>query len=145
MSARHDAGLSAVARVRSVRETDSRIGLQPALGEQRAAQARVDELRTRLNAADSFAAGSAGSFVSLRHSLEVLGSVLITAEAERNQASTISEAALSRWHQDKARLAAIEMLLERRADARREEANRREARDLDDISVQRWLRQEAHR
>ncbi|RNL62655.1 hypothetical protein EFK50_12930 [Nocardioides marmoriginsengisoli] len=145
MSARHDAGLAAVARVRGVRETDSRIGLQTALGEQRSAQARVDELRARVDAADAFESGPAATFLALRQSLEVLGGILGTAEAERNQAATISEAALARWHQDKSRLGAIEMLLERRAAARREEAGRREARDLDDLAAQRWLRREAGR
>lgn len=43
MSARNqgDAGMRAVARVRAVREQDSRIGLQQALREQRAHEERV--------------------------------------------------------------------------------------------------------
>ncbi|RNL80240.1 flagellar FliJ family protein [Nocardioides marmorisolisilvae] len=135
-----DAGLLAVARVRRVRETDSRIGLQTALAEQRAAQKRVDDLRRRLHDADRFAAGSAADFVALRGSLQVLGMVLLAAVEELDQTRTISAAALEAWQRDRAKLAAIEGLLERRLAARRTEAARGEARELDDLATQRWLR-----
>jgi flagellar FliJ protein len=135
-----DAGLDAVARVRRVRETDSRVGLQTALAEQRVAQARVDELRRRLHSADRFAAGSATEFVALRGSLQVLGMVLLAAVEELDQTRTISAAAVDAWQRDRARLAAIEGLLERRAAARRTEVARGEARELDDLATQRWQR-----
>jgi len=135
-----DAGLLAVARVRRVRETDSRIGLQTALAEQRDAQKRVDDLRRRLAAANQFAAGPAVDFVALRASLEALGMVLIAAVDELDQARTISAASLVAWQGDRAKLAAIEGLLERRADARRTEVARSEARELDDLATQGWLR-----
>src|SRR5690242_20135330 len=135
-----DAGLLAVARVRRVRETDSRIGLQKALAEQRTARARVEDLRTRLQAADQFATGSTNDFVALRGSLEILGMVLVTAVEELEQTRTISDAALDAWQRDRARLAAIEGLLERRSAARRTEVARSEARELDDLATQRWLR-----
>jgi flagellar FliJ protein len=137
---RRAAGLQAVARVRAVRETDSRIGLQTALAEQRDAQDRVDLLRSRIERAGVFRAGSAEEFLTVRRSLEVLGTALLAAEVDRDRAATISEAALGRWHVDRARLDAIEMLLERRAAARRTELARHEARELDDIAGQRWLR-----
>lgn len=145
MSARREAGLAAVARVRSVRESDSRIGLQTALAEQRARQARVDEVRGRIDRAHGFEVGSAAEFLALRSSLAVLGDALVSAVADRDQAATISEAALARWHADKARLEAIEMLLERRAAARRAEVARHEAHDLDDIAAQRWQRARVQR
>ncbi|MFL6160186.1 MAG: flagellar FliJ family protein [Marmoricola sp.] len=135
-----DAGLLAVARVRRVRETDSRIGLQTALAEQRAAQKRVDDLRRRIFVADRFASGSAADFVALRGSLEVLGMVLLAAVDELDQARNISAASLDSWQRERARLAAIEGLLERRAAARRTESARSEARELDDLSTQHWLR-----
>ena len=135
-----DAGLLAVARVRRVRETDSRIGLQTALAEQRDAQKRCDDLRRRLTAADQFAAGSAADFVALRGSLQVLGMVLLAAVDELDQTRTIAAAALEAWKRDRAKLAAIEGLLERRATARRTEVARSEARELDDLATQRWLR-----
>ena len=136
----HDAGLLAVARVRRVRETDSRIGLRTALAEQRAAQERLDELRRRLRAADQFEAGATSDFVTLRGSLEVLGMVLVAAVEELHQTRTISTAALEAWKRDRARLAAIEGLLERRAVVRRTEVARSESRELDDLATQRWQR-----
>lgn len=135
-----DAGMLAVARVRRVREADSRIGLQTALAEQRAAQARVEEIQRRLRAANTFMDGSTDEFVAVRASMQVLGMVLLAATEERDRAGTISVAALDAWHQDRARLEAIEGLLERRAATRRTEAERSERRELDDLAGQRWLR-----
>lgn len=137
-----DAGMRAVARVRGVRESDSRVGLQTALRESRSAQTTVDTLRGQIEEASGFATGSAAEFLALRTSLTALGEVLLTAEGHRDEARTISEAAYARWQQDKARLSAIEMLLERRAADRRAERDRAEARELDDIAAQRWLRNE---
>lgn len=143
MSTAQDAGLQAVARVRNVRETDSRIGLRTAWQETRAAQHRVDDLRGQLEKADDFSTGSAASFLTLRNSLQVLGDVLIAAESERDSSQLISDTAYARWQLDRTRLAAVENLLERRAAARRAEADRQEARELDDIATQRWLREQA--
>ena len=58
---------------------------------------------------------------------------------------TISEAAYAAWELDRARLAAVEALIERRLAARRAEVARREARDLDEMAVQRWQRNETER
>ena len=140
MNHAHDAGLTAVARVRGVRETDSRLGLSTALAETRAAQAEVDALRLRMAGANTFQAGSAGEFLALRTSLEVLGDRLVAAEQARDAARLISDAAHDRWQHDKSRLSAVESLLDRRAAARRAEVARAEARELDDIAAQRWLR-----
>jgi flagellar export protein FliJ len=138
----HDAGMLAVARVRSVREQDSRIGLQQAIGEQRAHEQRAADLRQRLEGSCAFDAGSAGSFLALRTSLDALGGALRTAEDETATSRRISEAAYDRWQLDRARLAAVELLIERRTAARRAELARRDARDLDEIAVQLWQRRE---
>lgn len=138
--ARHDAGMHAVARVRAVREQDSRIGLQQALRELRQHEAQVTSLRGRIDRSSVFATGSAASFLALRASLDALGEVLRNAEADRDASRTVSESAYARWQQDKSALSAVESLLERRARARRAEEARREARDLDEIAVQRWTR-----
>ena len=135
-----DAGLRAVGRVRGVREQDSRIGLQQAIGEQRANEERALELRRRLEGATEFGTGPSGSFLALRASLDALGTVLRTAEEETAASRRISEAAYARWQVDRARLSAVEVLVERRAEARRSEAARREARDLDEIAAQLWQR-----
>ena len=138
-----DAGLRAVARVRSVREQDSRIGLQQAIKEQRVHEVRAAEARHRIENAGTFAAGSAASFLALRASLDALGQVLRSAEEEAGTSRTISEAAYGRWQQDKAGLAAVELLLERRAELRRVEDARREARDLDEVAALMWQRRGA--
>lgn len=140
MSARHDAGLRAVGRVRAVREQDSRLGLQQAIREQRAHEREVAELRARMEQRTPFASGSTGSFLTLQASLAAVGTALRAAETQKAASRTISETAYGRWQQDKARLAAVELLLERRAAERRADAARREARDLDDLAVQRWSR-----
>lgn len=143
MSVVEDAGLRAVARVRKVRETDSRIGLRTAWQETRTAQHRVDELRDQLERASDFSSGPAATFLALRQSLELLGDALIAAEDARDACMLISDTAYARWQLDRSRLAAVENLLERRAAARRDEAERKEARELDDIAAQRWLRASA--
>jgi flagellar FliJ protein len=138
-----DAGMRAVARVRAVREQDSRIGLRQALLEQRLHEGEAAELRHRMDNAGSFASGSAASFLTLRASLDALGQVLRRAEDEAATSRTISEAAYARWQQDRTRLSAVEMLLERRAAARRAETARLEARDLDEVAGQLWRRRDA--
>jgi flagellar export protein FliJ len=55
-------------------------------------------------------------------------------------ARTVSASAREHWQRDKTRLSAVELLLERRAEERRAERARREARELDDVVAQRWLR-----
>lgn len=136
----HDAALRAVERVRGVRETDSRIGLRTAWAESRAAQARVDDLRSRLETASTFVTGSAAAFLAQRQSVQLLGEVLIAAEDARDASVLISDTAYARWQTDHTRLAAVESLLERRSAAHRAELARKEAVELDDIAAQRWLR-----
>jgi flagellar protein FliJ len=142
MSARstRDSGMRAVARVRGVREQDSRTGLQQALGELRGHEAEAVGLRRQIERADTFAAGSAAAFLALHASLDALGAVLGRVEADLATSRTVSEAAYARWQQDRTRLSAVEMLLERRAESRRREAAHREARDLDEIAARLWQR-----
>jgi len=143
---RQDAGMEAVARVRGVREQDSRIGLKQARAEQQAHEMRVDELRTRLESTGTgFEVGPSGSYLALRSSLDALGAAVRAAEVELSMSRTISEAAYAAWELDRARLAAVEALIERRLAARRAEVARREARDLDEMAVQRWQRNETER
>jgi flagellar export protein FliJ len=142
---RSEDGMRAVERVRGVREQDSRAGLQQALAEQRLHEARVAELRGRLEGGSVFESGSAGSFLVLRASLDALSAAVRSAEFDVTASRTVSEAAYAQWALDRARLAAVEALIERRAEATRAEAARREARELDEIAVQRWQRREAER
>lgn len=135
-----DRGINAVRRVRSVREQDSRLGLQQAVTERRTAGARVSDLRGKLIAADSFASGTSASFLAARTALTSLTGALSDAQQRWETSRTVTEAAQDRWRHDRTRLAAIDLLLERRAEVRRAERARLDARQLDELAVQRWLR-----
>ncbi|WP_110180321.1 flagellar FliJ family protein [Nocardioides solisilvae] len=145
MSARpggHDRGMRAVERVRSVRERDSRLGLQAAAVERDRQQDRLTELQERLAGAPAWGVGETWSYLAERTALLSLGDASSRAEQELAAAQRIAEAAHAHWSQDRTRLAAVENLLERRAEARRVERARREARELDDIAAQLWSRQQ---
>jgi flagellar export protein FliJ len=135
-----DAGLQAVARVRAVREQDSRLGLQQAVRELRQHEEESADLRHRIERSEVFGSGSTASYLALRASLEAVGAALRAADAQAASSRTISETAYGRWQRDKSRLSAVELLLGRRAAERRAEAARKEARELDELAVQRWRR-----
>lgn len=137
---RHDRGLKAVELVRGVREQDSRIGLQHALAEERAITGRLAGYRSRLATAELPATATPGELISLRSALGMLGELITTTAVDASTATTLSADARSRWTTDKARLAAVEHLLERRAQRRRAAADRRTAAELDDLAAQRWQR-----
>lgn len=137
-----DRGVRAVRRVRSVREQDSRQGLQQAVSERRTASARVAALRRRLAEADDFVSGTTTGFLLGRSSLQALGSALRDAEETWETSGTVVESARAQWQVDRTRLAAIDLLLARRAAMRRAEQARRDARELDDLAAERWLRQQ---
>jgi flagellar export protein FliJ len=136
----NDAGLRAVARVRAVREQDSRLGLQQAVRELREHEAESADLRHRIERTEVFGSGSTASYLALRASLEAVGAALRAADSQAAASRTISETAYGRWQRDKSRLSAVEVLLDRRAAERRAEAARSEARELDELAVQRWRR-----
>ena len=141
MSRRKDAGLRAVRRVREVREQDSRLGLQQANAERRAAEEALETLTDAL--VDDLEPGSpvaAGDFVAVRSSLTALSGRISTARDGLDLSRTVADAALVHWQADHARARAVEHLLEQRAAERLREAERREARELDDVAAQRWLR-----
>lgn len=141
MGAVEDRGMHAVRRVRSVRETDSRVGLQQAVAERRAAGVRVSELRRSLEVAGRRTTEpTTQAFLAARASMLALTGALREAERAWEVSRTVTDAAREQWQVDRTRLAAIDLLLERRASARRAEAARREARELDDLAAQRWLR-----
>lgn len=141
-TAPEDRGMLAVRRVRSVRETDSRVGLQQAVVERRIAGARVSDLRARLAHAgrDQRDAATTTAFLAGRAALLSMTSSLRDAEEAWETSRTVTEAARAQWQVDRTRLEAIDLLLERRAEDRRAERLRVEARELDDLAGQRWLR-----
>ena len=140
MSTHPDAGMLAVARVRAVREQDSRLGLQQAMGEQRRHEEHLVDLGRRLDEALRFDGGTLAAFLHVRAGYQALTEQITAATAELRTARSITESAREHWQRDKTRLSAVELLLERRADERRAELQRREARELDDIAAQRWRR-----
>lgn len=137
---REDRGLAAVARVREVRETDSRIGLQQVLAEQAVLAARLDGLSGVLGAASVPAVSAPGALAAQRAALAGAGILLGEARAELATTDVVAAEARARWSADRARLAAVEHLLDARAARRRTEVARREAREADDLAAQRWAR-----
>jgi flagellar protein FliJ len=135
-----DRGLRAVARVRGVRERDSRAGLQLALAEHASRQDRVATLTRRLDDAPAELSGTPGDVVGRRLGLDALGEALRSAREDADAQRVVTDAARARWQADKARLEAVETLLDQRAQARRAEADRQAAKELDDLASVRWTR-----
>ncbi|TWG98620.1 flagellar export protein FliJ [Nocardioides sp. J9] len=133
-----DRGLAAVARVRSVRETDSRIGLQHVLAEQAALTSRLQRLDDAVTSAPVDLVTTPGELLARRTALGNVGVLAGEVRTELATTDIVAAEARARWGADRARLAAVELLLERRASVRRTEAARREAREADDIAAQRW-------
>ena len=138
-----DRGMAAVARVREVREHDSRVGLQQALTAQQVREARLAEAQRQLEQAPPFESGTGAAFLAARATLGALAAAAADARAEVESGATVTEAARQHWVADKSRLTAVEKLLERRADERRAEAARREAARLDEAAGQLWQRARA--
>ncbi|MGZ4445130.1 MAG: flagellar FliJ family protein [Nocardioides sp.] len=135
-----DSHLQVVARVRGVRERDSRIGLVEALAEEQAAADRVVSLQERLAAVPAPADGDPSAYAFRQRTLDDIGHALGTARTTQASATLVTLAARERWHTDRSRLAAVESLLERREAARREEQRRRETRELDAVAEDLWRR-----
>ena len=135
-----DRGLAAVARVREVRETDSRLGLQQVLAEEAAVTARLTRLEDVLAASPAAEQETPGALLARRTALAHTGVLIRETREEASTAAVVTAEARARWGTDKARLAAVEHLLEKRAARRRAEVDRRAARDADDLAAQRWAR-----
>lgn len=137
-----DRGLAAVARVRAIRENDSRIGLRLVLAEEAAVVARLDGLTRSIATATVPAEATPAELLAQHTALAHVGLLAQEARADRVTAEVVSAEARTRWGADRARLAAVEHLLEGRASERRTEAAKRAAREADDLAAQRWARQQ---
>lgn len=135
-----DRGLAAVARVRGVRETDSRIGLTQVLAEEAAVATRLAALQNQLTATPVAELATSGELLAHRTALLQLGALIQEARSDAETAAVVSAEARARWMNDRARLAAVEHLLEQRAVRRRTEAGRKADREADDLAAQRWSR-----
>lgn len=138
-----DRGLAAVGRVRALRENDSRVGLQLVLAEQAAGAARLAGLDRTLATATAPSLTTPGELLAQRTALANVGLLAQEARVAQATAEIVSAEARARWSDDRARLRAVEQLLERRAAARRTETSKREAREADDLAAQRWARRPA--
>ena len=132
--------LDAVARVRRVREQDSRSGLLVAVREAARDEERLHSLASMLDGLPSGGCEAMASFVAMRASMLVLEQVLTEAQSSAAASRNLATSAREHWQQDRSRLAAIEMLQERRRDEARAEAARAEARALDEAATQLWQR-----
>ena len=132
--------LSVVARVRGVRERDSRLGLVEALDEEREAEARVVALQEQLATVKAFEAGDVASFATRQRSVAALADALTLARAALDSAHVVALAARDRWRSDRSRLAAVESLIDRREAEQRREQRRLEDRRLDAVAEDLWRR-----
>lgn len=135
-----DAGMRAVARVRGVREQDSRLGVAHAAAEERAAEQRLAAATDRLAAATDPVGVDPATFATARLAAAGTASEVIALRAAVATAVTFTTVAREHWQRDRTRLAAVELLLERREERRREERVRRERVEVDDLVAARWLR-----
>lgn len=144
MSRRHpkDRALCAVARVREVREQDSRIGLQRALAAEEDDTATVRDARHRLTGRPGFTHGASAAFLAERGLLAAMALLIDEHQRQSDASRGVAEEARRRWQQDRTRLRAVETLLARRAEERSTERARREAADRDDLAGQGWLRRQ---
>lgn len=132
--------LDAVARVRRVREQDSRTGFQLASREVEEAELRLATLDAQLDAQDAAGSVPSGDFVARRGALLAVAQARTAAQGALVSSRNLAGSALAHWQHDAGRLKAIEMLQERRAAEVRAEAVRAEAKELDDIATQLWQR-----
>jgi flagellar FliJ protein len=128
-----DRGLQAVARVRAVRERDSRAGLLRALTNLRTREAELTARREALAEASARTFGSLAEFAAARPFLETTAEAVLEAQRRLTASTTVATEARSRWQSDKTRVRAIEHLLEVRAEQARAAALHAEAREIDDI------------
>ena len=142
-SGERDRGLHAVARVREVRERDSRAGLLQALSIVRTREAELAARERALAEASARPWGSLDEYAATRPFLESSAHAVREAQQRLAASTTVATEARSRWQADKTRARAIEHLLEVRAERARAEALKAEARETDDIVGGRWGRHDS--
>lgn len=142
-AARRKVGLSGVARVRAVRERDSRNGLATALAEEQHVAVRVRHLEQQLRELAEIGTVVITDFHARQQTLDALRNDLAAARHQLESARQVSLAARQRWLTDRSRLDAVEVLIERRLSALRVERRRREDREQDEIATDLWRRHHA--
>jgi flagellar FliJ protein len=135
-----DAGMRAVARVRGVREQDSRLGLARAAADEREAVRRLDAVVAILSATADPSDTDPASYGAARHLAAAVAADVTASRTALTSATTLTAMAREHWQRDHTRLSAVELLLERREERRRAERQRRERVEVDDLVAARWLR-----
>ena len=140
MSTTSSDSLDAVARVRRVRERDSLLGLHEATREAAREERRLEALEQLLDEVTHRSPTTTDDLVSARTQALGVGAALTAARASLASSRLMAISAREHWQVDQTRLKAIQMLQERRALEARAEADRAEARELDEIATQLWQR-----
>ena len=135
-----DAGMRAVARVRGVREQDSRLGVARAAADERESARRLEAVVARLASASAPPVADPGAYAVARRAAAALAADVTASRAALASAATLATLAREHWQRDRTRLSAVELLLERRAEHRRAERLRRERVEVDDLVAARWMR-----
>ena len=137
---RPDPGLRAVARVRAVRERDSRLGLTQALTEEQQGAARVEQLQEKLQSTPPAPSGEVTAFLRAAADRAARAAAVSSARADLESARVVAMSARERWLADQQRLAAVETLLERRAQERALEQRRADDKAQDETGGNVWRR-----
>ena len=132
--------LAAVARVRRVREQDSLLGLHQARREATEAHEHVAALEAWLGRGAGTAPLDAAAWAAQRQGLVTVARAASEARTDAEAAHGIAEVAHAHWAAARVRLEAIEVLRTRAAERRRAELAAREARELDEVATQLWVR-----
>ncbi|WP_121253524.1 flagellar FliJ family protein [Nocardioides ferulae] len=140
MSRRPDPGLHAVARVRAVRERDSRLGLTQALSEERQGVERVQDLQERLASTPPTPSGERTEFLLAAADRAARAAAVSAARSDLESARLVAMSARERWLADQQRLSAVETLLDRRAQERVHEQRRAEDKAQDETGTNVWRR-----
>lgn len=138
-----DAGMRAVARVRGVREHDSRLGLAQAASDLHEAVHRFDAVAARLATSYDVSDADPAAYAASRTAAAGLAAEVRALQAAVASSATLAAMAREHWQRDRTGLSAVELLLERREEARRAERLRRERVEIDDLVATRWLRARA--
>jgi hypothetical protein len=136
----HDRSLTAVRRVREARERDSRLGLQRALAASRQRDAEARQAAARLAAEPAFGSGTPIDLTAHVARTTWLAAEQADAVRRADASRAVAAEAAHHWQLDRQQVRVVDLLLDRRARARAEERARREARELDDLAAQGWLR-----
>jgi flagellar FliJ protein len=145
VSGRHseDRALNAVRRVRDSREQDSRFGLQHSLIVVRDRERQLEEATERKARSAPFTLGTPAEFTTRLAELGALATLQQRALECVRDSRLVADESRNRWQRDRQQVRVVDRLLERRARERAEERGRREARELDDLASQAWMRAQA--